>query len=170
MTIDAFLLLDIQIRMSSSGYNVLQWNKEWFFSRRVKFDSRFNVMAAYEVSWNGPKIINCFTGIRKRVVRWWKRPFWFSKKIKVTFYSNWTLPYRGGCSQVLISSKEIDSSICDWKNKFSYFFGKYQFFRIESFRVDFRCVHRFQLLKVCNQYVTLPNSPRVQSVSEEQSR
>ena len=60
-------------------------------------------------------------------------------------------------------------SICDWKNKFSWF-GKYHLFRIESFRVDFRCVHRFQLLKVCDQYVTLPNSPRVQSVSEEQSR
>ena len=41
---------------------------------------------------------------------------------------------------------------------------------IESLRVDFRCVHRFQLPKVCNQYVALPNSPRVQSVSKEQSR
>ena len=40
----------------------------------------------------------------------------------------------------------------------------------ESLRVDFRCVHRLQLLKVCDQYVTLPNSPRVESVSEEQSR
>ena len=68
-----------------------------------------------------------------------------------------------------ISSKGFDSSICDWKNKFS-LFGKYHLFRIESFRVDFWCVHRFQLLKVCDQYVTLPNSPRVQSVSEEQSR
>ena len=28
--------------------------------------------------------------------------------------------------------------------------------------VDFRCVHRFQILNVCNQYVTLPNSSRVQ--------
>ena len=37
------------------------------------------------------------------------------------------------------------------------------------FWVDFRCVHRFQLLNVCNQYVTLPNSHRVQSVSKEQS-
>ena len=63
----------------------------------------------------------------------------------------------------------FDSSICDWKNKFS-LFGKYHLFRIESFRVDFRCVHRLQLLKACDQYVTLPNSPRVQSVSEEQSR
>ena len=50
--------------------------------------------------------------------------------------------------------------MCDWKNKFL-LFGKYHLFRIESFRVDFRCVHRFQLLKVCDQYVTFPNSPRV---------
>ena len=49
--------------------------------------------------------------------------------------------------------------------------------RIESFRVDFRCVHRLQLLKVCDQYVhpsnittTQPKSPRVQCISEEQSR
>ena len=38
-------------------------------------------------------------------------------------------------------------------------------FRIESFRVDFRCVHRLQLLKVCDQYVTLPNSsPRTERI------
>ena len=84
------------------------------------------------------------------------RDLWFSKKINVIFPSNWSMPYHGGCSQVLISSKRFNSSVCDWKNKFS-LFGKYHLFRIESFRVDFRCVHRLQLLKVCNQYVTLPN-------------
>ena len=74
------------------------------------------------------------------------------------------MPYQGGCSQVLISSKGFDSSICDWKNKFS-LFGKYHLFRIESFRVDFRCVLRLQLLKVCDQYVTLPNStPRAMRI------
>ena len=55
------------------------------------------------------------------------------------------------------------------ENKFSFFFGKYHLFRIVSFRVDFRCVHRLQFLAVCDQYVTLPNSPRAQCVSEEQS-
>ena len=85
----------------------------------------------------------------------------------ITLSLNWSMPYQGGCSQVLISSRCFDSSICDWKNKFS-LFGKYHLFRIESVRVDFRCVHRLQLLKVCNQYVTLPNSHRVQSVSKEQ--
>ena len=108
--IDAFLLLDIQIRMSSSGYiNVFQWNREWFFSRRVKFDSGFNVMAENEISWYGPKVIYRSTGIGKWVLRWWKRPFWFSKKIASTFSTKWVFPCRGGCSQFLISSNKIYS-------------------------------------------------------------
>ena len=168
--VDALLLLDIQIRMSSSGYvNVLQWNREWFLSRRVKFDSWFNVMAVYEVSWHGPKIIYCFIGIRKWVVRWWrKRPFWFSKKVNVTLSSTWSRPYQGGCSQFLISSRGFDSSICDWKNKFS-LFGKCHLFRIESF------LSRFPMRPSspnpqCLQPVRHPSkSPRVESVSEEQS-
>ena len=47
--INALLLLDIQIRMSSSGdVNVLEWNKKKI-SQRVKFDSGFNVMVVFEV-------------------------------------------------------------------------------------------------------------------------
>ena len=164
------LLFDIQIRMSSSEYiSAFQWNREWFFSRRVKFDSGFNVMAVHEASRHGHEIVYRLTGIRKWVLRLWKRPFWFSKKVNITLSLNWSRPCQGGCSQFLISSRCFDSFICDWKNKLP-LLGKYHLFRIESFRVDFRCVHRFQLLKVCDQYVTFPNSPRVQSVSEEQSR
>ena len=114
--IDAAFWHKIQVCLRSSGdVNVFQWNGEWFFSRRLKFDSGFNVMAAYEVSKHGPEINNCFTNIRKRVVRWWKRPFWFFEKINVTFSLNWSLPYQSECSQVSISSKGSDSSICDWK-------------------------------------------------------
>ena len=152
----------------SGHVNVFQWNREWFLSRRMKFGSEFNVMVVYEACRLGPMVVYRFTGIRKWVMRLWKRPFWFSKKVNVTLSLNWSMPYQGGCSQFLISSRGFDSSICDWKNKFS-FLGKYHLFRIESFWVNFRCVHRLQLLKVCDQYVTLPNSPRVQSVSEEQS-
>ena len=98
--INALLLLDIQIRMSSYGnVNVLQWNREWFFSRRVKFDSGFNVMAVYEASRHGPEVIYRFTSIRKWVMRLWKRPFWFSKKVNITFSLNWSMPYQGGSSQ-----------------------------------------------------------------------
>ena len=88
-----------------------QWKREWFFSRRVKFDSGFDVMAVFEVSWHGPQIIYRFTGIRMWALRWWKKPFWFFKKIFLTFSSNWVIPYRGGCSQFLISSRKFDSSV-----------------------------------------------------------
>ena len=40
--------------MSSSGYiNVLQWNREWFLSQRIKLDSGFNVMGGM---WNFPNV------------------------------------------------------------------------------------------------------------------
>ena len=39
-----------------------------------------------------------------------------------------------------------------------FFFREHILFRIESFWVDFWCVHRLQLLKICNQYFTLSNS------------
>ena len=94
----------------------LNWSREWFFSRRLKFDSGLNVMAVYEVSWHGPKVIYRFTGIRIWVLRWWKRPFWFSKKVTSTLSLNWSMPYQGGCSQFLISSRKFDSSICDCPN------------------------------------------------------
>ena len=44
-----------------------------------------------------------------------------SRKIYVTLSSNWTFPYQGGCSQFLISSRKIVSSICGWKNNFCIF-------------------------------------------------
>ena len=55
------------------------------------------------------------------------------QKSHITLSLNWSMPYQGGCSQVLISSKGFDTSICDWKHKFSFFFGKYHLFRTESF-------------------------------------
>ena len=120
-------------------------------------------MAVYEASWHGPKIFYRFTGIgneswgcggdpsdspRKSILL---SPWIGRCRTKVDVLSSWSPP-RG-----------FDSSICDWKNKFS-LFGKYHLFRIESFRVDFRCVHRFQLLKVCDQYVTLNHSPRTMRI------
>ena len=121
-------------------------------------------MAVYEASRHGLKIVYCFSGIRKWVMRMRKRPFWFSKKVNVTFSLNWSRPYQGGCSQFLISSWCFDSSICDWKNKFS-FFGKYHLFRIESFRVDFRCVRRLQLLRsaICTSPFQIPHAYRAYS-------
>ena len=46
--INALLLLDVQIRMSSTGHvNVFQWNKECFFFRHIELNSRFNVMTIF---------------------------------------------------------------------------------------------------------------------------
>ena len=52
--------------------------------------------------------------------------------------SNWAFPYRGGCSQFLISSND---PFATGKIKFFIFFGKSHLFCIESGGVDFRCVH-----------------------------
>ena len=48
------------------------------FSRHVQFDSRFNVMTVNVVPWERPEIVSCFTIIRRRVLKWWWRPVWFS--------------------------------------------------------------------------------------------
>ena len=109
----------------------------------------------------GPKIICCFTGIRIWVFWWWRwRPFWFSKKIYVTFSSNWVFPYQGGCSQFLISSRKIDSSICDWKYEFSIFLKKYHFLCIESFQSRFLMCPSFPtpqcLQPLCPPFQILP--------------
>ena len=107
-----------------------------------------------------PEIIYRFTGIRKRVLRLWKRPFWFSKKVNVAFSSNWVVPYQGGCSQVLISSKKFWFVHLRLEKRI--FHLLWEIFLPSHWiflTVDFWCVHRFQLLKVCTQYDTLPNSP-----------
>ena len=92
--------------MSSPGdVNVFQWNRTWFFSRRVKFDSWFNVMAVNAVSWHGPKIViaspasgneswGCASGDPSDSLRksWWLSPRigWF--RINVDFFSAWSPP------------------------------------------------------------------------------
>ena len=112
----------IQWRMSISGnVNVFQQNRKWFFFRHVQFDSGFHVMAVYEVSWNRPKIISCFTIISRWVSMWgWTREsVWFSLKNFLFFSSVWAIPDQGGCSQTLISSKNFNCSICDWEDVFT---------------------------------------------------
>ena len=61
-------------------------------------------------------------------------------------------------------------SICDWNIKLVTFHRCWHFLCIEPSGVDFRCVHRFQLLNVRNHIVSFPDSHRIQCVSEEQSR
>ena len=53
---------------------------------------------------------------------------------------------------------------------FSPFFKRYLLLRIESFQYGFWYVHLFQLLKIHKQYVSFPNSPRIQDIVQEYSR
>ena len=105
--IDTALWLNIEVRMNSSvDVNVLQWKREWFFSRRVTFchwvQRNGGIWSFLTWTWNQFR----FNGIQKWVWKWWKwRPFWLSQKIHSTFSSNWVIPYHDGCSQLLISSK-----------------------------------------------------------------
>ena len=45
--------------------------------------------------------------------------------------------------------------------------GRFHFLCIESFCVDSGCVHLFQFLNVCDQYVSFPDSRREQRISKE---
>ena len=87
---------------------VLLETSEWFLSRRVKFDSGFNVMAVYEVSWNGPKIIFVFhrhpeVSLEVVVVETLLILVenLFDLLLELVFL------HQGGCSQFLISSNEF---------------------------------------------------------------
>ena len=86
------------------------------------------------------------------------------------FFSNWVIPYQGGCYQCLVTSNKFHSSICDWNYECFTTFRQYHLFRVESFSMDFWCVHLFQLLEVHNESVSFPDSSRVQYVTKEKSR
>ena len=169
--IDAFLLFDIQICTSSSGYvNVLSGigndsslgeqsltlgSKWWLYKKFPDMDQKSFIAspASGNESWGGGRE----TLLILQEKSTWLSPSIDRCRIKEDILRSWSPP------RSLIRPSAIGKYIF-------LFLGKYHFLCIESFWVDFRCVHRFQLLKVCNQYVTLPNSPRVQCVSEEQSK
>ena len=86
-------------------------------------------MAVYEASWHGPKnrlLLHQHPEMSREVVQ--ETLLVLQESLYYSF--NWSMPYQGGCSQFLISSRGSDSSIFDWKNEFS-LFGKYHIFRIE---------------------------------------
>ena len=93
-------------------------------------------MAVYEASRHGPKIMNCFTGILEvshevveETLQILQESQQYSLLELVDAGSKWmfsNLDPKG-----LIRPSPIA------KNKFSFIFGKYHLFRIESFRVYF---------------------------------
>ena len=139
IVIDAAFLHNIQVRISGPGnVDILQWNRKWFFSRHVQFNSGFHVMTVHKIAWDGPEVISSITIIPRWVSNWcWRRSVWFSLKIALFFsqYELFTTQWRQHC--------------------------------IECFRVDSSCVHLFQFLNVCDQSVSFPDSSRVQRTSKE---
>ena len=141
--IDAFLLLDIQIRMSSSGYvNVLQWNMEWFLlsvSKIWLWVQRDGGVWSF-LTWTKSHLIASPASGNVSRESCGRDPSDSPRKSILLLSLNWSIPYQGGCSQVLISSKGFDSSILRLEKINSPFsLGHITLFSIESFWVDFRC-------------------------------
>ena len=75
-------------------------------------------------------------------------------------------PYRGGCSQNLISSKKFYLFICGFWN--CHQFGRYHLLRVKLYVVEFWRVYFVHLLKVCYHKSSFPNfSLRVPDVFGE---
>ena len=130
-----------------------------------KLNSRFNMMTIDEITLNGPKVL-----VNPCVIVWFFRlkllPFTvrFSAEILPPYGR---LPPRDGFLEFVVPSwvflpyhlpQEIWSSV---------FLGYQDFFCIQSSGKYFWCVQLFQFFNVNIQYVSLPNSPRDQSISSE---
>ena len=114
------------------------------------------------LTWWTTNHLSASPASRKWVMRWWKRPFWFSKKINVTLSSNWTFPDQDGCSQVLISSRKFDSSICDRKKYFLLFLWEISpllhWVFLRRFQMRPSCPTRQYLQPVCHPSKLTPNA------------
>ena len=141
-----FFLQHIQICISSPSHsNVLQWNRECFFFRHVELNSRVVVMTTGEAKLDRPKIGTGFSVIcgfcRSRLSR-------FTMKFSTGTFA----PYR------LVPALEWVLGLCDlfltillyrlpagaWII-FTPLWRQY-FFRVDSSRMDFRCIQLFQFL------------------------
>ena len=88
---------------------------------------------------------------------WWRSPRIGWSRVKEDFFSSWSLPENFNVPS--------ETGICIFTT-----FRRYHLLRIESFQHGFWCVYLFQLLKVHIQYVSFPNSPRIQDKVKEDSR
>ena len=124
-----------QVRMCSSGVRqCISVEQGRILRSASKVWLWFNVMAVHEVSWHGPEVVHRFTGIRKWVSRWWKRPCWFSKKVNITLSLNWV----DAVSRWMFSGPDLLQKV--WfvhlrleKTNFPFSLEKYYFLWTESF-------------------------------------
>ena len=164
-------LHNIQIRMNSSGdVNVFQWYKEWFFSRRVKFYSRLNVMTVCEVPDMDKKVICQFISIRRWVLIRWNRDSYILKESLCDFL----LEFVDVIAMWMFSDpdliQKIDSSICGWNINCPFSMGN-----IASFAWPFKS--RFQIrpsfftpqyqLSLCHPSKLPPRTIRIRETIQE---
>ena len=103
----------MQWRMCCSGnVDTLHWNRKWFFSRHVQFDSVFHMMATNEVSCDRPA--------SSRAGSAWcgdgeESPSDSRRRTYLFLSSFGTIPDWGGWSLTSISSRSFDWSSCDWE-------------------------------------------------------
>ena len=129
----------------------------WRFLKSPEMDQKSSRASAA----SGNESWKCSGSGDPSVSQW--KSWWFSPRIewsrtKVDVLSTWSPPKRFYCS------------ICDGEYEHFTTIRYFRLFRVESFSMGFWCVHLFQLLKVHNQYVSFPDSSRVQYITEEYSR
>ena len=128
--------------------DIFQWNRKWFFSRHVQFDSGSYVMTVKKVPWNRPEIISCFT-----IRQWWVLKSGLKKTRLILQEGLLGLLLGLGDPGLRWMFSEPDLLQRVWLFHLR--------LRIQSFSMDFRCVHLFHFLNVCDQNVSFPDSSGV---------
>ena len=92
----------------------------------VQFDSGFHVMTISEFACNSPEVTHFFLPhhTMMSLVVGLKEDTSDSPRRFILFFSSvWAVLDQGGCSQILIFSRSLKCSICDWEYKFFIFVG-----------------------------------------------
>ena len=88
------------------------------------------------IPFDRPTIVAGFSVFHHFV--YWLRHVRTSSKITTELLASHGLfPYEGGFPDSMISSRQLNSSICDWNHETSTIFLRYKFLCIESLSMDF---------------------------------
>ena len=153
----------------SGNVGVLQWNRKWFFSRWVRLDSGFNVMAINEISCNRPEVILSFRIIPCWVILkkdWRRESVWFSSKITLFFSSVWAR-IKVDVLRRWSPPETLNVPSATGNKKIATIHRRCHFLCIEPSGVEFWCVHLLQFFNVCDHIVSFPDSRRIQYITEE---
>ena len=141
--------------------NVPQLNRECFFFRHVELNSSFIVMTINEVTMDRPQIGTGFSVIcwfsRSRLSRFTMK---FSTEIFVPY--GW-FPPQSAFSEFVVSSWQLCCTFFRWVVEFVIFLSDQYFFRVDSSRINFWCIQRFQIFQIWCQSISFQNSHRTNS-------